>query len=307
MTFLNVDTEPRGRRPGGHPHRSGHGRQPRPDAADPRMSAVAGAARAPRSGGPPGGACSATGPSSRCSACSASSSSCCSARPAGHRQRRVGGRHPARRGPAGDPRRLPDADHADRRHRPVGRRGRLDGRVRRRDARQRARGWPVGASPSPSRSRRSRASSTGIGVGRLPGPPADHDPGHEPGRPRPRQRLAAPDGPDRVRASRRAPLARVRHGSCGVAAQQPARLRAARAAHPARAAADRLRPAAVRDRRQPDRGAPVGRPGVAGPGRPVRHLGAPRGGRRVPARRPDQRRQRDARRLRTSCRRSRRR
>ena len=41
-----------------------------------------------------------------------------------HRQARVGGRHPARLGAAGDPRRLPDADHADRRHRPVGRRGR---------------------------------------------------------------------------------------------------------------------------------------------------------------------------------------
>ena len=32
--------------------------------------------------------------------------------------------------------------------------------------------------------------------GRLPRPPADHDPGHEPGRARARQRLAAPDGPD---------------------------------------------------------------------------------------------------------------
>ena len=34
-----------------------------------------------------------------------------------------------------------------------------------------------------------------------------------------------------------------------------------------------LRPAAVRRRRQPDRGAPVGRPVVAGADRPVRHLG----------------------------------
>ena len=57
-------------------------------------------------------------------------------------------------------------------------------------------------------------------------------------------------------------------------ARQPHRVRAAGGAHPVRPAPDRLRPPALRDRRQPDRGAPVRRPRLAGPRRPVRHLGA---------------------------------
>ena len=121
------------------------------------------------------------------------------ARPARHRQRRLGGRHRAGRCPAGDPRRLPDADHADRWHRPVGRGGRLDVRLRRRDARSAARAWrgdPRRArrrGPGRARHRRRRR--------RLPRPPVDHDPGHGPGRPRPGQRLAAGRGPDRRRGA----------------------------------------------------------------------------------------------------------
>ena len=58
------------------------------------------------------------------------------------------------------------------------------------------------------------------------------------------------------------------------------------------AAAHGLRPAAVRDRRQPDRVAAVGRPGVAGPHRPVHDLGGHRGDRRLPLLGPQQHRER---------------
>ena len=83
-----------------------------------------------------GGRCSAIGRSSRCSCCSACSSSLRA--PARQRERRLGRRHLPRRRAAGHPRRLPDAGDADRRDRPVGRRGRLDGGVRRRHAGRRA-------------------------------------------------------------------------------------------------------------------------------------------------------------------------
>ena len=150
---------------------------------------------------------------------------------------RLGRRHPARGRAPGHPRRLPDADDADRRHRPLGRRGRLDGRVRRGDARRRP-----GACRSPSSSR-SRAAAARRAPHRhrrrrVPGPPADHDPGHGPGRPGLRERLAAADGPDRCGRPDRAPVARV-GPVAGDRAQQPPRLRAAGRRHPARPAADR--------------------------------------------------------------------
>ena len=129
-----------------------------------------------------GGGSSATGRSSRCWCCSRCSSSAARGRSPGIVERQLGRDDHPRRDPAGDPRRLPDPDDADRRHRPVGRRGRLDGGVhhghpdgepgpRGRD-RHRA---PRGASGRPRQRHRRR---------RLPGPPADHDPGHGPGRPR---------------------------------------------------------------------------------------------------------------------------
>ncbi len=40
MTFLNINSEPGRRRPGDHPHRGRHGRQPHPDPAGPRMSSA---------------------------------------------------------------------------------------------------------------------------------------------------------------------------------------------------------------------------------------------------------------------------
>ena len=112
------------------------------------------------------------------------------ARRPGHRQPVLGRRHPARSpcpwrsSPAARP------DDADGRDRPVGRRRRLDGRVRDRDARPQP-----GACPWRSSSRSRSAALAGPHHGhrrrRVPGPPADHDPGHELRRPRARERLAA--------------------------------------------------------------------------------------------------------------------
>ena len=84
------------------------------------------------------------------------------------------------------------------------------------------------------------------------------------------------DGPDRRRRAARAALARARTGCSRSCPYSLLVFVPLAVADPARPAADRLRPAALRDRRQPDRGAPVGRAGVAGPGRPVHHLGAAR-------------------------------
>ena len=86
------------------------------------------------------------------------------------------------RRPAGDPRRLPDADHADRRHRPVGRRrGSMAGFVV--ATLVGGQGLAVGHPRARSSSRRSPGSST-ASASASSGPPADHDPGHGPGRPR---------------------------------------------------------------------------------------------------------------------------
>ncbi len=117
---------------------------------------------------------------------------------------------------------------------------------------------------------------------RVPGPPADHDPGHEPRRPGPGQRLAARHGPDR---GGRAGGAALTLGSGTVLTVLPNSLLVFvpdRGTHPAASAAHRLWPAAVRDRRQPGRLPPVGSPGVAGPDRAVHDLGDPRGHRRIP-------------------------
>ena len=76
----------------------------------------------------------------------------------------------------------------------------------------------------------------------------------------PGQRLAAPDGPDRRRASRPSCAARVRTVPRGPAVQP--RASSCRSPPLILLGLRRtgLRPAAVRDRRQPDRRAPVGRP-----------------------------------------------
>ncbi len=104
---------------------------------------------------------------------------------------------------------LPDADLPDRRHRPVGRRGRVDERLRGRHPGRAAgpRPWPslvalliAALAGLPDRRRRRR----------VQGPPADHDPGHEPGRARPGQRLAAGHGPDRIGRARAAAHAGLR-------------------------------------------------------------------------------------------------
>ena len=195
-------------------------------------------------------------------ACSASSSSSSSSpSPGSSAPDWVGDDHPGRR-PARDPRRLPDADDADRRHRPVGRRRGLDGGVPRRDARRRP--GPVGRDRSSRSSpRRSPGSSTAIGVGVFRVHPLIMTLGMSLvvlGLANVWQLLTVQTGagvPPRSAGS--APDARS--GSCP---NSLARVRPARGAHPARPAADRLRSAAVRGRRQPDRGPPVRRPVVAG-------------------------------------------
>ena len=136
--------QPGHRPPGRHPHRRGHGRQPHPDPPEPGMTDAL----------HPGQ------PQARWTTVAAWRRLFTErpiipllgllailvivselARP-GHRQRQLGWDDRAHRGPAGDHRRLPDADDADRRHRPVGRRGRIDGRVPGRDPGRRTRACP---------------------------------------------------------------------------------------------------------------------------------------------------------------------
>ena len=160
--------EPRRRRPGRHPHRRGHGRQPDPDPAGARMSGDRARVRRRARGRPTreaGAACSATGRSSRCSSCSRSWSCCRELVRPGIVSAGLGRRRSLRAAvPLAILAGCQTLDDADRRHRPVGRRGRVDDRVRRRDA-----GRRPGARRRPSRSRSSSRRSaglvTGVGVG----------------------------------------------------------------------------------------------------------------------------------------------
>ena len=147
---------------------------------------------------------------------------------------------------------------------------------------------------------------------RLPRPPADHVPRHGPGRVRVRQRLAADPGPVGRWRAPRLPLDRLgepdlrRRGRQHPAADpgEPAAVRAARGDHPVRPAPHRVRAAAVRHRRQPDRGPAVRRAVMAGAAGPVRDLRVHGGDRRVPALGRRERRVGDPRRFAMSCRRS---
>ena len=93
----------------------------------------------------------------------------------------------------------------------------------------------------------------------LPGPPADHDAGYEPGRARARQRVA---DRHRTRSARGARSLRTLGSGTllGVIPYSFVVSAPVAATQSARAAAERLRPAPLRGRRQPDRGAAFGRP-----------------------------------------------
>ena len=208
MTFLNVNTEPRGRRAGRHPHRRGHDRQPGPDPAGAGMSGIASAPASAR-----GARLTAAGRWRRPVPGPAADPADRPARSAGRSSWGSSSPTIIKPGWVGVTLRaaiplailggMPDAHVPDRRHRPLRRRRRLDVRLRRRDARRRP-GSGRGRARR-TRHRGARGLHHGRRRGRVQGPPADHDPGHEPGRPRPRERLAADHGPDRIwRARRRA-------------------------------------------------------------------------------------------------------
>ena len=167
------------------------------------------------------------------------------ARPAGLFSADLIGTDPAGRRATGDPRRLPDADDADGRHRPVRRRRRLDVRVRRRDARRRP-----GSRLSPSCRAGAAAWSalvTGIGVGVFRVHPLIMTLGMGLvvlGLANVWQLAMVQTGagvsPESGRSGRTASF-----GSCRTASS----LRAAGGAHPAGPATNGIRPPALRDRR----------------------------------------------------------
>ncbi|CAA9542798.1 MAG: Ribose ABC transport system, permease protein RbsC, partial [uncultured Thermoleophilia bacterium] len=204
------------------------------------------------------------------------------AQPGRGRQHRVGARErPGGRHP-GHPGRRADARDADGRHRPV--RGERDDRggVRDRGERQRRRGAGGGAGPRGRPAGRPRQRGR---CGRLPGAAVDHDARH--GR-RDRRR------PDRLQpAGRERHAARAGRGPRPRLGQlprrhdpvQPAALGPARGPDPLRAAGQRLRPHAVRRRRQRARLPARGRPRVAGAADGLRALRVPeRRGRAAPPR-----------------------
>ncbi len=115
-------------------------------------------------------------------------------------------RYPGR-GSAGDPGGLPDADDADRRHRPVGRDDRLDGGVHHGDpdaTSGRDRRDPSGPRCLCTGRRRQRDRRR-----RVQGPPADHDPRHDARDPGADDRLSAHGRPDGDRDPRLRPVAEL--------------------------------------------------------------------------------------------------
>ena len=254
----------------------------------------------------PGGSCSATSRSSRCSSCSRPGRRRSSSSSPGIVQRRAGSPSSIRTAmPLAILAGVPDAHHADRRHRPVGRLRRVDGRLRHRDAVHQP------GRPGPGRRRRARSSPAlvglvnGIGVGVFRVHPLIMTLG---------MGLVVlgfanvwqlQTRADRRRRAAGAALARLGNSFGDLRAEQPARVRASRG----RASSCWLRRTGYgrmlfADRRQPDRRAPVGRPLVAGPDRPVRDLGAARRDRRAALVGPVEYRERDARRGVRCCRRS---
>ena len=210
--------------------------------------------------------------------------------------RPLGRRDPAHGGPARDPRRLSDPHDADRGHRPVGRRGRVDGRLRDGHAHPLTRAVYAEGIAVALTAAALAGLINGIGVGVFRVHPLIMTLGMSfivLGLANVWQLQSVQTGagvPDILRTIGSGRAFDVIPNSLVVFV--PVVL-----ADPPGPAPDRLWAPAVRDRRQPGRGPAVRRPVVAGPDRAVRDLGAAGRDRRARPLGRDQHRQRDPRRL----------